>query len=87
MDTCVCCVRELPTECGSMVCEHCLSNTVNYAVNYASIAEPLTNNVSLSFNGGHNAADFSIGYRRKKPLNKLQIWMFKVCFGIEARNI
>ena len=21
-----------------------------------------------------------------KPLNKFQIWMFKVCFGIKARN-
>ena len=83
MNYCICCGRELSTECCSGVCGHCLSNTVNYAY----IAEPLPNNVSLSFNGGHNAADFSIGYRRKKPLNKLQIWMFKVCFGIEARNV
>ena len=45
------------------------------------------NNVELSFNGGHHEMDFIVGYRRKKPLNKFQIWMFNICFGICARNV
>lgn len=83
MSTCVLCGKELPTESGTMVCSSCTGNTVKYAYVY----EPLPNNVNLSFNGGNSATDFSVGYRRNKPLNKFQIWMFKVCFGIEARNV
>lgn len=43
-------------------------------------------NVELSF-GMESGPNFLITYRRAKPLNRFQIWMFKVCFGICARNI
>lgn len=45
------------------------------------------NNVELSFNGGSTEMDFIVSYRRKKPLNWFQIWMFNICFGIRARNV
>lgn len=83
MDTCVMCGKELPTECGSMVCSDCMSNTVKYA----HAPKQLPYNTYFSFNGGSTAQDFVVGCRRSKPLNKFQIWMFKVCFGIEARNV
>lgn len=44
-------------------------------------------NVELSFGAYDGNYDFLINYRRAKPLNRFQIWMFKVCFGIRARNI
>ena len=52
----------------------------------AYIYQPLTPNVTLDF-GTEDYTNFSINYYRSKPLNKFQIWMFKVCFGIKARNI
>ena len=45
------------------------------------------NNTELSFGAGDKTRDFIISYHRAKPLNKFQIWMYKVCFGIRARNI
>lgn len=54
---------------------------------YGYVAKIPKNNVELSFNGGHHEMDFIVGYRRKKPLNKFQIWMFNICFGICARNV
>ena len=86
MDRCVMCGRELPTECGEMVCAQCLRD-VTVPKTAHSIYDIPPNNVELSFNGGEPAMDFIVAYRRTKPLNKLQIWMFKVCFGIKARNI
>lgn len=56
-------------------------------IKYACGIEIQKNNVELSFNGGNYEADFIVGYCRKKPLNRFQIWMFKFCFGICARNV
>lgn len=52
---------------------------------YAYIYQPPTPNVTLDF-GTEDHTNFSINYYRNKPLNRFQIWMFKVCFGIKARN-
>lgn len=49
--------------------------------------EPPKPNTELSFGAGDGNYDFLVNYRRKKPLNKFQIWMYKICFGIRARNI
>jgi hypothetical protein len=90
MDRCVMCGADLATECGSMVCPHCLrsSSEPRIEINQEGIIfYPPKPNVELSFNGGKGDMDFSINYRRAKPLNRFQIWMFKVCFGICARNI
>ena len=51
----------------------------------AYIYQPPKPNVILNF-GTEDYTSFSITYYRNKPLNKFQIWMFKVCFGIKARN-
>ena len=51
----------------------------------AYIYQPPKPNVILNF-GTEDYTNFSITYYRNKPLNKFQIWMFKVCFGIKARN-
>ena len=53
---------------------------------YAYIYQPPAPNVILYF-GAEDHANFSITYYRDKPLNRFQIWMFKVCFGIRARNM
>ena len=53
---------------------------------YAYIYQSPEPNVILEFGTG-NHSNFSINYYRNKPLNKFQIWMFKVCFGIKARNM
>lgn len=53
----------------------------------ATISEPLEPNTELSFGAGDGSYDFLVCYRRAKPLNRFQIWMYKVCFGIRARNI
>ena len=44
-------------------------------------------NTELSFGASDGSYDFLVCYRRAKPLNRFQIWMYKVCFGIRARNI
>ena len=44
-------------------------------------------NTELSFGAYDGNYDFLVNYRRTKPLNRFQIWMFKVCFGVRARNI
>jgi hypothetical protein len=49
--------------------------------------EPPKPNTELSFGANDGQYDFLINYRRAKPLNRFQIWMYKVCFGIRARNI
>lgn len=83
MDKCVMCNAPLPTECGSMICEHCKKNNEGSLLFEAGrIIKPLNPNTELSF--GDN---FLVFYRRAKPLNRFQIWMYKVCFGIRARNI
>lgn len=62
-------------------------NCVRNNVHIAGIAEPPKRNTELSFGAGDGNYDFLVCYRRAKPLNKFQIWMYKVCFGIRARNI
>lgn len=87
MNECVMCGRELPEEWSSLICAQCERDaTIPKTAN--SIYPFPPNNVELSFNGGNvNDMDFIVAYRRKKPLNRFQIWMFKVCFGIRARNV
>ena len=83
---CVMCGREMPIECGTMVCPQCWRDaTIPKTV--AQIIEIPPNNVELSFNGGETTMDFIVAYRRAKPLNWFQRWMFWVCFGIRARNM
>lgn len=55
-------------------------------MNYGEIFTPSLPNVELSF-GERDGPNFLINYRRNKPLTRFQIWMFKICFGIRARNI
>lgn len=54
---------------------------------YGELIQPPKPNVELSFGAYDGNYDFLVNYRRAKPLNRFQIWMFKVCFGIRARNI
>lgn len=66
-------------------------NSVNFfspweEISGESIQLPKSN-VELSFGAYDGNYDFLINHRRAKPLNRFQIWMFKVCFGIRARNI
>ena len=51
------------------------------------LIQPPKPNVELSFGAYDGNYDFLINYRRAKPLTKFQIWMYKVCFGIRAKNI
>ena len=87
MNECVMCNAPLPTECGSMVCEQCKKDSERpLPFETSRVIKPLKPNTELSFGAGENY-DFLINYRRAKPLNRFQIWMFKVCFGIRARNL
>lgn len=63
--------------------KNCARNNVHIA---REIDQP-TPNTELSFGAGDGNYDFLVCYRRVKPLNRFQIWMYKVCFGIRARNI
>ena len=83
----VMCGRELPEEWDSMTCAQCMDSAVqlNRVVVYGT--EQPKNNTELSFGEGDKTRDFIVSYRRAKPLNRFQIWMYKVCFGIRARNI
>lgn len=88
INQCVMCGAPLPNECNSMVCAQCKQNYGDSPVlNVGKIIEPQKPNVELSFGAGDGTSDFLIYYRRVKPLNRFQIWMYKVCFGIRARNI
>ena len=84
MNRCVMCGREIPE--GSMVCHQCIRDATAPKIATSVIDFP-KNNVELSFNGGNLERDFVVGYRRAKPLNWFQRWMFRVCFGICARNV
>ena len=86
MNECVMCGQQILDECGSMVCPQCIRDATIPKIATSAIEFP-KNNVELSFNGGNLEMDFIIGYRRAKSLNRFQIWMFKVCFGIRAKNI
>ena len=81
---CVMCGAEMPE--GGHVCAKCAAGAVqpNRLVVPIDFPKP---NTELSFGAYDGNYDFLINYRRAKPLNRFQIWMFKVCFGIRARNI
>ena len=66
-------------------CERAYKNGWNAAL--ATITAPLKPNIELSFGANDGQNDFLVCYRRAKPLNRFQIWMYKVCFGIRAKNI
>ena len=87
MDRCVACGTQLPAECGSMVCEQCMKKAETSPVQIATLVQPLLPNTELSFGADDGSYDFLVNYRRAKPLNRFQIWMYKICFGIRARNI
>ena len=53
----------------------------------AQVIVPQEPNTELSFGANDGQYDFLVYYRRAKPLNWFQRWMFKVCFGIRARNV
>lgn len=78
---CVMCGAEMPE--GGHVCINCQAGAVQ-SILVEAIELP---NTELSFGAGDGNYDFLVNYRRAKPLNRFQIWMYKVCFGIRARNI
>ena len=56
-------------------------------IEFSKVIEVPKPNIELSFGAYDGNYDFFVCYRRTKPLNRFQIWMFKICFGIRARNI
>ena len=88
MSNCVCCGKELYTEGGVMYCKKCHQEMFSPTVFTASLPLELPKpNTELSFGASDGSYDFLVNYRRAKPLTKFQIWMYKVCFGIRARNL
>ena len=83
VNQCVICGAEMPE--GGHVCAECAAGAMQ--PNFSGVTELLKPNTELSFGAGDGKYDFLINYRRAKPLNRFQIWMYKVCFGIRARNI
>ena len=83
---CVSCGAPLLNECGSMICKKCKQESKDVVIVGRGI-EPLKPNTELSFGASDGNYDFLVNYRRAKPLTKFQIWMYKVCFGIRAKNI
>ena len=76
---------------GGHVCAACEAEMTEKAemvkgLKYGTVLTPPKHNTELSF-GLDSGPNFLVNYRRAKPLNKFQIWMFKVCFGITARNV
>lgn len=85
---CVMCGTPLPDECNSMVCARCKQNYGDFPAYIVGEGIKLPKpNTELSFGASDGQYDFLVCYRRAKPLNRFQIWMYKVCFGIRARNI
>ena len=85
---CVMCGAPLPDECNSMVCAQCTKDAEIYPVHPVGyLNKPPKPNTELSFGANDGQYDFLVCYRRAKPLNRVQIWMQRVCFGICARNI
>ena len=84
INQCIICGAEMPE--GGHVCKFCLTGAVR-PNRLAQVAAPPKPNTELSFGAGDRNYDFLAYYRRAKPLNRFQIWMYKVCFGIRARNI
>lgn len=82
VNQCVMCGAEMP-ESGH-VCLRCMEK--NDWPLFGELIAPPKANTELSF-GDDSGSNFLVYYRRAKPLNWFQRWMFKVCFGINARNI
>ena len=83
INQCVICGAEMPE--GGHICTECADGAAHPIFGEAvEIPKP---NTELSFGAGDGNYDFLVNYRRAKPLNKFQIWMYKVCFGIRARNV
>ena len=88
MNECVMCGAPLPEEWDSMVCAQCKQNYGDSPVHIVGkVTKPSKPNTELSFGANDGQNDFLVCYHRAKPLNQFQIWMYKVCFGIRARNI
>ena len=88
INQCVMCGAEMPE--GGHVCAKCAAGVTHpkpLDIPLAQVVDLPVPNTELSFGAGDGNCDFSVHYRRTKPLNKFQIWMYKVCFGIRARNI
>lgn len=83
VNQCVMCGAEMPE--GGHVCAKCMDGAVQPS--RFILTEPPKPNTELSFGANDGQNDFLINYRRAKPLNRFQIWMYKVCFGIRVRNI
>lgn len=81
---CVVCGAAMPE--GGHVCAKCAAGAVQ-PIHFAQMITPLEPNTVLSFGANDGQYDFVVNYRRAKPLNRFQIWMYKVCFGIRAMNI
>lgn len=85
IDRCLICGNIIPE--GTHVCPRCEICEIP-PVGKAKLFVPPVANVELSFGSGEKfAPNFQINYHRTKPLNKFQIWMFKICFGVIAKNI
>ena len=87
MPRCVICNNEIPE--GLWICPICETKKIfnQDEMVFTRMYTPPIPNVQLSFSDEKTGApNFLINYYRKKRLNKLQIWMFKVCFGITAKN-
>ena len=79
-DHCIMCGADIPE--GRHVCPTC----ERWETQLSAGVSLRPANTELSF-GAEVGPNFLISYRRDKPLNKFQIWMFKVCFGITAKNL
>lgn len=77
---CASCGKPMLTEDGQL-CLRCKALIAPLGI------EPPKPNTELSFGASDGNYDFLVCYRRAKPLNLFQIWMYKLCFGIRARNI
>ena len=84
VNQCVMCGAEMPE--GGHVCVKCAAGAPQ-PNRFAQVTAPPEPNTELSFGANDGQYDFLVCYRRAKPLNQFQIWMYKVCFGIRARNI
>lgn len=76
---CIMCGAEIPE--GRQICPIC-----ERWAKTLELKKPSLPNTELSF-GERDGPNFLINYRRSKPLTRFQIWMFKICFGIEAKNL
>lgn len=87
---CVICNISIPE--GRQICPICEKAEDNFVrtsfpAQLCDFNWPPKPNVELSFGSYDGNYDFLVNYRRAKPLNRFQIWMFKICFGIRAKNL